>query len=487
MSNVFTSKSDFTITVRKEGGRITSTAPMTVKNQIRELRSIEDFDDVNVVNKQEGSMFIYNSATGKYDVKLYNDDPLLNVQNLYVTTLWANSSRGSNGQVLFTNGNTIYWANGVTKVIAGTGLTGGGQGEEVILSVNAAYIATITSNNATFAYGKREENLSVNFAAFAGDANFAFLANNATYAYGKTEGSLEVQYAGLAGVSNTANLATLANNSTFAYGKREENLSVNFASFAGDANFAFTANNATHAYGKTEGTLNVNSAIYADYALNAGLSNTGVTPGTYGSASEIPVITVDQYGRINAISFSAVAGVTDYNYNSGNNTFVIETGDGSVFRAAINTVKDFTITGNLVVSGTTTTVNTENLTVKDAVIRLNDGQVTPLNDIGIVMQRYAVSNTTNYNVAIAWDEDVRELKFGRAPEDGSDNEISFSQEWMRINETGSAFFIANTQAGNSVIAGTSMVINNVSFTELSYPGEANTAAYFNGIIDCGEY
>ncbi len=484
MSNVFISKSDFTVTVRKEGGRITSTAPMTVKNQIRELRSIEDFDDVNVVSKQEGSMFIYNSATGKYDVKLYNDDPLLNVENLYVSTLWANNSRGSNGQVLFTNGNTIYWANGVTKVTAGTGLSGGGQGEEVILSVNAAYIATITSNNATFAYGKREADLSVNFATFAGDANFAFLSNNATYAYGKTEGTLEVQYAGLAGVSNTANLATLANNSTFAYGKREENLSVNFAAFAGDANFAFSANNAEYAYGKSEATLNVNSALFA---YSAALANTGVTPGTYGGASEIPIITVDQYGRINAISFSAVAGVTDFNYNSSNNTFAIQTGDGSVFRAAINTVKDFSITGNLVVSGTTTTVNTENLTVKDAVIRLNDGQVTPLNDIGIVMQRYAAANTTDYNVAIAWDEDTRQLKFGRAPEDGTDNEISFSQEWLRIDEDGGAYFIANTQASNSVIAGSSMVINNVSFTELSYPGEANTATFFNGTIDCGEY
>jgi len=487
MSNVFISKSDFTVTVRKEGGRITSTAPMTVKNQIREIRSIEDFDDVNNAQRQDGSTFIYNAATGKYDVKLYNDDPLLNVENLYVTTLWANNSRGANGQVLFTNGNTIYWANGVTKVIAGTGLTGGGQGEEVILSVNAAYIATITSNNATFAYGKREGDLSVNFATFAGDSNFAYLANNTTFAYGKTEDTLEVQYAGLAGVSNTANLATLANNSTFAYGKREADLSVNFASFAGDANFAFDANNSTYAYGKAEATLNVNSAVYAEFALNAGLSNTGVTPGTYGGPSEIPVITVDQYGRINAISFSAVAGVVDYSYNSSNNTFVIETGDGAVYKAAINSVKDFVITGNLVVSGTTTTVNTENITTKDPVITLNDGQLTPFNDIGFVMQRYAVANSTNYNVSIAWNESDRKLKFGRVPEDGSDSQITFAQEWFTINETGSAYFLANTEAGNSVIAGSSMVINSVSFTERNYPGEANTALFFNGIIDCGEY
>ena len=425
MSNVFISKSDFTITVQKTGGRITSTAPMTVKNQIRELRSIEDFEDVNTTQKQDGATFIYNANTGKYEVKLYNDDPLLNVQNLYVTTLWANNSRGTNGQVLLSNGNTTFWANS----------------------------ASITVNNAIFAYGKREENLSVNFATFAGNSNFA----------------------------------SAANNSTFAYGKREENLSVNFATFSGTSNFAITSNSATFVGGKGEGSLNVNSATYATYALNVQLANTSVVPGTYGNSISIPVVTVDQYGRINAISTSAVSGVTSYTYSSGNNTFTIGTGGGSTFSANINTVKDFTVTGNLIVSGTTTTVNTENLIVKDAVITLNNGQVTPFNDIGIVMQRYAAANTTNYNVAIAWDEDSRELKFGRAPEDGLDNEISFSQEWMRINETGGAVFLANTQAGNSVIAGTSMVINNVSFTESIYPGQANTAAFFNGTIDCGAY
>ncbi len=487
MSNVMISKSDFTITVRKDGGRIMSTAPMTVKNQIREIRGIDDFENVDTTQKQNGATFIYNSTTGKYEVKLYNDDPLLNVQNLYVSTLWANNSRGANGQVLFTNGNTIYWANGVTKVTAGTGLSGGGQGEEVVLSVNAAYIATITSNNATFAYGKRESDLSVNFATFAGDANFAYLANNATHAYGKTEDTLEVQYASLAGRANTANLATLANNSAFAYGKRESDLSVNFASFAGDANFAYTANNSTYAYGKAEATLNVNSAVYADYALNAGLSNTSVVPGTYGNSSSIPVVTVDQYGRINAISTSAVAGVTSYTYSSGNNTFSIATGDGSVFRASIDTVKDFTITGNLTVSGTTTSVNTQNLIVKDPVIRLNDGQITPLNDIGLILQRYANATSTNYNVAVAWDEVYKEFKIGKAPEDGSDAEISFSQEWLRIDENGNLYIQLNIEAGNYVSAGSYMIINNVTFSEQSYPGTANAALYFDGIIDCGTY
>lgn len=97
---------------------------------------------------------------------------------------------------------------------------------------------------------------------------------------------------------------------------------------------------------------------------------------------------------------------------------------------------NLTVTGNLTVSGTTTTVNTTNLDVNDAVITLNTGQATPLNDIGILMQRYATANTTNYNVGIAWEEGSDRLIFGKTPEDGADNDLTFSEEWMTINADG---------------------------------------------------
>ena len=100
------------------------------------------------------------------------------------------------------------------------------------------------------------------------------------------------------------------------------------------------------------------------------------------------------------------------------------------------TVDDVVVSGNLTVSGTTTTINTTNLDVDDAVITLNTGQATPLNDIGILMQRYATANTTNYNVGIAWEEGADRLIFGKTPEDGSDNDVSFSQEWMTIAADG---------------------------------------------------
>ena len=480
MSNVMISKSDFTITVKKDGGRITSTGPITVKNQIEEIRSLDDIPGVNTALKTDGATIVYNAATGQYDVKSYNEDPYLEVTDLYIERLHANNSLGTNGQVLFTNGNTAYWANGVTKITAGPGITGGGTGENVLISVNTAFIATITSNNTLFAYGKRELDLSVNFATFAGNSNFSFTANNSTFAYSKLENALNVNSAVFATLASNSNFSLLSNNSTFAYGKRESDLFVNFATFAGNSNFSFTANNSTHFNGRP-GSFYTNATNISTGTLSSErLPNTSVVPGVYGNTSQLAIITVDQYGRINAISTSAVAGVNNYNYSSSNNTFSITTGDGSTFNATIDTVKDFTVTGNLTVSGTTTTVNTENLTVKDPVIRLNDGQVTPFNDIGILMQRYAVANSTNYNVAIAWDEATRELKFGKTPENGSDSDISFSNEWVRFDELGNAYIAQDIEAGNNISIGGSLTVNNVTITELLYPGTANNSTYAYG-------
>jgi hypothetical protein len=115
----------------------------------------------------------------------------------------------------------------------------------------------------------------------------------------------------------------------------------------------------------------------------------------------------------------------------------------SINNANVVNAVNVNISGNLVVSGATTTVNTTNLDVFDAIIRLNRGQSTPLNDIGILMQRYATADSTNYNVGFAWDEATDRLIFGTTPEDGSDNDLSFASEWMTIAANG------NVGIGNS--------------------------------------
>ena len=94
--------------------------------------------------------------------------------------------------------------------------------------------------------------------------------------------------------------------------------------------------------GKVTGTAFSNTGIMT---LVTELANTGVTAGTYGSASLVPVITIDEDGRITDANTVSVAGVSNTYWDSSNNTYTIETADGGQFDTIIDTFSDLTIDG----------------------------------------------------------------------------------------------------------------------------------------------
>lgn len=58
------------VAVTKSGGRLDVAAPgVTLKNQINEIRSIEDIADVVETNVVDGATIVYNAALDKYEVK----------------------------------------------------------------------------------------------------------------------------------------------------------------------------------------------------------------------------------------------------------------------------------------------------------------------------------------------------------------------------------------------------------------------------------
>lgn len=67
----------------------------------------------------------------------------------------------------------------------------------------------------------------------------------------------------------------------------------------------------------------------------ASLENTGVTAGSYGSASQVPVLTVNAKGQVTVASTTSVAGVSAFAYTSGTKTLNISTADGGSFNAAL--------------------------------------------------------------------------------------------------------------------------------------------------------
>lgn len=63
------------------------------------------------------------------------------------------------------------------------------------------------------------------------------------------------------------------------------------------------------------------------------LGTSGVTANTYGGASQIPVLTIDTYGRVTNAANVSVAGVTSF--TASGNSFTIATADGGSFTANI--------------------------------------------------------------------------------------------------------------------------------------------------------
>jgi len=61
--------SNTNIIVNKHGESLTTTSPVVLKNQVTELRSIEDIADVSEVDVVAGATIVYNSANDKYEVR----------------------------------------------------------------------------------------------------------------------------------------------------------------------------------------------------------------------------------------------------------------------------------------------------------------------------------------------------------------------------------------------------------------------------------
>ena len=100
------------------------------------------------------------------------------------------------------------------------------------------------------------------------------------------------------------------------------------------------------------GTTTLTDLANGSISITTELANTAVTAGVYGSASAIPIITVDEDGRLTNVSTGAVKGVDSTAWYQANNTFQINTGDGSQFDTVINQFTGLDVSGDITVTGT---------------------------------------------------------------------------------------------------------------------------------------
>ena len=160
------------------------------------------------------------------------------------------------------------------------------------------------------------------------------------------------------------------------------------------------------------------------------LNATGVTAATYGSTTEIPVVTIDEDGRITSATTAAVSSELDIAGDTGtdsvsllNDTLTVSGTDNEIETAVTdNTItiglpdnvtitENLTVNGNLTVSGTQTTVNTETILLADNIITLNSNEAgSPTQNAGIEVER-----GTTANVALRWNETNDKWEIETAP------------------------------------------------------------------------
>jgi hypothetical protein len=65
--------------VTNTDGRLSIATPITLKNQIQEIRSIEDFGDVDEINVTNGASLVYNSTSSRYEIRPFELGDLGNI------------------------------------------------------------------------------------------------------------------------------------------------------------------------------------------------------------------------------------------------------------------------------------------------------------------------------------------------------------------------------------------------------------------------
>ena len=411
-------------------GKTTAANSFTLTNNSRLNFNTLNGNTVYMINQNDDHFVLYTTAINGSSRPVYAFYANSDTTNFELflplqlnSSVSANGSFGSAGQVLTSSGSGVYWSTvsggggGGATYTFGTGLINTSN----TITVNAAYIATITANNSLYAYGKQESQLSV------ANAVFATTANNSLRFNGKQESQLSVA---------NAVFATTANNSLRFNGKQESQLSV------ANAVFATTANNSIYAYGKQESQLSVANAAFATTSNNA-LYLDGFDSTYFTNASNITTGTLPE-------------AQLPYRMNQD-----VRTTDSVTFA-------NLTITGSVIVTGNVTTWNSNNVQISDSMIYLNANSTLANPDIGF---------TANYNDGV-----YRHAGFFRDASDGVwkvfDQYLPEPDISPYIDTANSSFRIADLQA--NVLTISSANIGGTLLTNLSYGGTANNSTYAYG-------
>jgi hypothetical protein len=269
-------------------------------------------------------------------------------------------------------------------------------------------------------------------------------------------------------VLNATAFAGTANNASYLEGSNGSyytGYADNKAANAYSNSVSYTDNKAANAYTNAT-TFASNASNITTGTLTANvLATSGVTANTYGNSSSIPVITIDDKGRITSATTNAVAGVTGFTYTPSNSTFIITTGAGSTFPASITAAND-SVAGIIKVVDSVSNVNIDVAASANSVKVAYDNAATAYSNAATYADNKAAnaySNAISYADNKAANAYSNATTFAANATNVSSGTLAEARlpyrmdQNVRTNDTVS--FGGMTITGNLTVTGTTVTVN----------------------------
>ena len=140
------------------------------------------------------------------------------------------------------------------------------------------------------------------------------------------------------------------------------------------------------------------------------------------------------------------------------------------------TINDnLTVTGDLTVNGSTTTVDTTNLAVKDTLLGLNQGAGSNSNDVGIIIERGSTGN----DALFMWDESEEKVALGTTTSNASSTgNLNMTTGTLVANIEGN---VTGNVTGN--VSGTAATVTTAAQSNITSLGTLTTLTVDNVIIN----